>query len=491
MAMLAAKLIFAMGMAATLQAQIPPEGMAAHAQAAHNAEQKGDFATAVHEWEFLAAQLPRSGEIQSNLGVALYFDHQWERAIAVFHKAIALNANLLAPHLFSGLAWYQMAKPDQAVTELNKAVTLQPSDVLANTWLGYAYVAQSSYPAAARAFEKVCGLAPDNVDAWYSMGQAELEIGRQATWQLLAVAPNGGRAWQLAGEQFQLQGDQKEALEAFEQANARRPEIAELRAAVVAMGGKPVTAPTEERLSFREEDALYHQAHDAEQQSRAAWEKVSAIAPDSYRAHQIIADAFAAEQQDDSSIAEYRTVLHLKPDLPGIHEAIGGSLLRMGKSGEALQEFQAERQLQPRSASVNTAVGQALLLNGKNEEAEKVLQNALLMDRPPVDIYRLLGQVELRAAHYREAASHLKLYVSFEKDDGNAYYLLSRAYRELGDREQMKQALSSYQKLSQDMRARNQAQRELEREKKLNRVDEEMVMKNDSTVPNESHPETQ
>jgi tetratricopeptide (TPR) repeat protein len=491
MAMLAAKLIFAVGMAATLQAQTPPEGMAAHAQAAHNAEQKGDFATAVREYEFLAAQLPRSGEMQSNLGVALYFDHEWDRAIAVFRKAIALNSNLVAPHLFGGLAWYQMAKPDQAVTELNKAVILQPSDVLANTWLGYAYVAQGRYPAAARAFEKVCSLAPDNVDAWYSLGQADLEVGRQATWQLLSVAPNGGRAWQLAGEQFQLQGDQKKAREAFEQANARRPQIAELQAAVVALGGKPATAAIDENASFREEDQLYHQAHDAEEQSRTAWEKVSAIAPDSYRAHQIIADAFAAEQQDESAIAEYRTVLRLKPDLPGIHEAIGSSLLRMGKSGDALQEFQAELQLQPRSASVNTAVGQALLLTGKGEEAEKILQGALLMDRPPADIYRLLGQVELHAGHYQQAASHLTHYLTLEKDDATAYYLLSRAYRGLGDRAQMSQALSSYEKVSQDLRARNQAQGELERQRKLNRADEEMVVKNNSTAPNPSSPENQ
>jgi tetratricopeptide (TPR) repeat protein len=484
MAMLAAKLIFAVGMAATLQAQTPPEDMAAHAQAAHDAEQKGDFATAVREYEYLAKQLPRSGEMQSNLGVALYFDHQWERAVAVFHKAIVLNANLLAPHLFSGLAWYQMAKPDQAVRELERAATLQPSDVLTNLWLGYAYVAQSNYPAAAHAFEEVCVLAPDNVDAWYSLGQADLEIGRQATWKLLTVAPNGGRAWQLAGEQFQLQGDQKKAREAFEQANARRPDIAELRTAVVAMGGKP--APVAEPPAFRDEDELYRQAHEAEAQSRTAWEKVSAIAPDSYRAHQILADAFAAEQQDENAVAEYRTVLRLKPDLPGIHEALGSSLLRMGKSAEALQEFQVELQLQPRSASVNAAVGQALLLTGKDEEAEKILQAALLMDRPPVDIYRLLGQVELHAAHYQEAATHLAHYLAVEKEDPTAYYLLSRAYRGLGDKEQMNQALSSYEKVSQDLRARNQAQGELERQKKLNRVDEEMVMKNDSTAPNRS-----
>ncbi len=489
MATLAAKLIFAVGIAATLQAQTPSEGMGAHAQTARDAEQRGDFATAVREYEYLTAQLPRSAEIQSNLGVALYFDHQRERAIAVFRKAIVLNPNLLAPHLFTGLAWYQLAKPDEAVPELERAVTIQPTDVLANTWLGYAYVAQSRYQAAAKQFEKVCRLASDNVDAWYSLGQAYLQIGREATWKLLTLAPNGGRAWQLAGEQFQLQGDQKKALEAFEQASARRPEIVELRTAIVALGGKPATAPVEERSSFHQEDELYREAHAAEQKSRAASEKVSEIAADSYRAHQIMADAFVAGQQDDSAVAEYRIVLNLKPDLPGIHEAIGSSLLRMGKTGEALQEFRAEVQLQPRSASINAALGQALFLTGQDDEAEKVLQNALLMDRPPADIYRLLGQVELHRAQYQVAATHLTRYLSFEKDDATGYYLLSRAYRGLGNREQMNRALGLYEKVSQDVKARSQAQGELERLKKLNRVDEEVVMKNDSTVLNPSRPE--
>jgi tetratricopeptide (TPR) repeat protein len=491
MAMLTAKLILAAGMAATLQAQTPTEGMAAHAQTARTAEQRGDFATAVQEYEYLTAQLPGSAETQSNLGVALYFDRQRERAIAVFRKAIALNQNLLVPHLFTGLAWYQLAKPDDAVPELERAVAIQPSDVLANTWLGYAYVAQSRYQAAARQFERVCRLAPDNVDAWYSLGQAYLQMGREATWKLLTLSPNGGRAWQLAGEQFLLQGDRKKALEAFQQASARRPEIPELRTAIVEMGGKPATAPAVEQSSFHREDELYHQAHDAERKSRAASEKVSSIAPDSYRAHQIMADGFVLDQQDDSAIAEYRIVLNQKPDLPGIHEAIGSSLLRIGKSGEALPEFKAELELQPGSASVNTAFGQALFLAGQDDEAEKVLQGALLMDRPPVDIYRLLGQVELHRAQFQEAATHLTRYLSEEKDDATAYYLLSRAYRGLGNREQMNQALSLYEKLSRDVKARSEAQGELERLKKLNRADEEVVMKNDSTSLNPSRPEHQ
>ena len=470
----AATWILAASMASSLSAQTISQDMASHAQAAHEAEQQGDFSTAAHEYEYLAHQLPRSAEMQSNLGVALYFNHQWEPAIAAFRKAIALNPNLLAPHLFSGLAWYQLSKPDAAVPALETAVRLRASDVIAHTWLGYAYVAQSRYDAAAKQFEAACRLDPKNIDAWYALGEAYLQIGRQSTLALLNSAPDGGRAWQLAGEQFQLQGDRSKALQDFEQANARRPDIAELRTTVAELGGapKPASAPG---AATAKEDALYAQAHAAEQKSRTAFEHVLSLAPDSYRAHQIMADAVALQQQDEKAIEQYRIVLQLKPDLPGIHEAIGSSLLRSGKSAEALPEFQAELELQPRSASVNTLLGQTLLLLGKNDEAEKALRSALLMDRPPPDAYRLLGKLDLHRNDYQAAADDLTHYLSVQKDDATAWYLLSRAYRGLGRTQQMNQALSQFEKASQDVKARSQAQGELERVDNQNHVDEAIV----------------
>jgi tetratricopeptide (TPR) repeat protein len=472
MAMLAAKLVLAASMALPLAAQTVSPELASHAAAAHEAEQRGDFSTAAREYGYLTHQLPRSAELQSNLGVALYFDHKWEPAIAVFRKAITLNANLLAPHLFTGLAWYQLAKPDAAVPELETAVRLRSSDVIAHTWLGYAYVAQSRYAAAAVEFEKACKLDPANIDAWYSLGQSYLEIGKDKTRKMLALSPDGARAWQLAGEQFKLQGDRKKALQDFEQAIARRPDIPELRAEITEMGGQAQTATVRQSTETAREDALYSQAHAAEENSRAAFERVLSIGPDSYRAHQIMAYAFVTQEQYDKAIAEYRLVLSAKPDLPGVHEAIGNSLLRSGKTDEALQEFEAELQLQPNSASANTNVAQILVVTGKDDAAEKLLNHAITMDRPPPEVYRLLGKLDLHRKDYHAAVEHLTRYVSMQKDDATAYYLLSRAYRGLSEKEQMNQALSQFDRLSQDVKARNQAQGELERLGNQNRIED-------------------
>jgi Tfp pilus assembly protein PilF len=289
------------------------------------------------------------------------------------------------------------------------------------------------------------------------------------------VAPDGGRAWQLAGEQAQLEGNQQKAREDFEQANARRPDIAELRPTLAAMGGKLTPPDVGQQFGSSKEDELYREAHDAEQKSRSAFEHVLSLAPDSYRAHQIMAYAFVTQEQYDKAIAEYRLVLSQKPDLPEVHEAIGNCLLRTGKTEQALHEFEAELQIQPHSASANTNVGQVLLTMGRDEEAEKALSAALRMDRPPPEVYRLLGKLELHRKNYQSAVSNLTRYLSMQKNDATAYYLLSRAYRGLGDQDGMNRSLSLFQKTSEDAKARSHAQGELERLTNQSRIDDEVM----------------
>ncbi len=457
-----AKLILLASIAMPLGAQAVPEQAAAHAQAAQDAERRNDFPAAVREYEYVTAHLPQSAEMQSNLGVALYFNNELTRAIAVFQKATALNRELVAPHLFSGLAWYRLSNPHAAVPELEQAVHIDPVDVLAHTWLGYAYSAQLRYSLALKEFQAACRLDPGNVDVWYALGQTYLKIGKAATLDLLAIAPDGGRTWQLAGEQSELQGNRRQALQNFKGALARRPDIPELRVKIAELGGPVTAAAAAPRSENPREDDLYRQAHEAEQKSRAAFERVVQIAPDSYRAHQIMAEALSAQQRQDEAIEEYRTVLKLKPDLPDIHQAIGNIRLESGKLSEALNEFDSELQIQPESTMALTNVAKVLILLGGDDRAEQMLTKALRMHRPPPDAYRLLGKLDLRRNQYRSAVNVLTHYISMRGNDSSAYYLLSQAYRGLGDIEAMHRALALYEKTSQNAKARSRAQRELE-----------------------------
>jgi len=149
MAMLAAKFVTRRSMALPLTAQTVSPDMASHAQAATEAEHRGDFLSAVHEYEYLTRQLPRSAEMQSTLGVALYFNHQWQQAIVVLRKAMTLSPNCWRRPVQRFWRGINSAKPDAAVPELETAVRLR-SSTSSRHMLGYAYVAQSRYDAAAK-----------------------------------------------------------------------------------------------------------------------------------------------------------------------------------------------------------------------------------------------------------------------------------------------------------------------------------------------------
>ncbi|HEX3659932.1 MAG TPA: tetratricopeptide repeat protein [Acidobacteriaceae bacterium] len=451
------------GMASPLSAQAAADDAAAHAQAAQRAEQRNDFPVAVSEYRILASRFPHNAEVLSNLGVALYFNQQFPQAIDSFRKAIALNPELLAPHLFSGLAWSRLSNPDAAVPELEKAVHLKPSDVLAATWLGYAYSAQARDRMAITEFTAASRLDPGNVDVWYALGQSWLAMGKSATRRLLAVAPDGARVWQLAGEQCQFRGDDAQALRDFEQASARRPADVELRNLITSLGGTPpapANSPTvHDAVS---EDALYREAHGAEKQSSAAFARVEQLAPDSYRAHEVLAESLVARKKDLEAIQEYRTVLKLNPSLPGIHEAIGEALVRSGRLAEALQEFQEEIRIQPDSAAAHMNAGRVLLMQGHDDAAGAMLGMALREDRPPAEASVLMAKVELRQHDNRAAIAHLTSYVAEEKGDSTAWYLLFTACRAVGDQQQMRWAMDMYLKTSRDKQERNAAHRELE-----------------------------
>src|SRR5207302_1278861 len=96
------------------------------------------------------------------------------------------------------------------------------------------------------------------------------------------------------------------------------------------------------------------------------------------------------------------------------------------------------------------------------------------MDRPPPEIYRLLAKLDLHRKDYKAAVNDLTHYLSIRKNDATAYYLLSRAYRGMGEKQQMNQALSQFEKVSQDVKARSQAQGELERLENPKPIDDDV-----------------
>ena len=423
-------------------AQRPATSLDQHLHAAQQAQAAQDCHTAAREYGLAARMMPKSGELSSNYGVALYCDGQLTPAVAAFRRALMLNPALAAPHLFLGLGAYRVGDHAEAARELQTLLRLNPSDKVAHLWLGYTYVAEEHYPEAIHQFEDVLALDPKDMDAQYALGQSWLEEGRQAARALETLAPKGWFLMQLVGEQDELVGDTVRAQAAFQEAAKRRE-----------------AAPAGAQQSDEQQQVLYQRAHEAASKAQAAFEAVMREAPDSYRAHQIMADIALARGQDDEALAEYSKVLQQNPDLPGVHESRSNCFMRQARFTDALAELKAEQRLQPRSARVSTEMARVQLDLGDAKGAIVSLDPVLRAANPPAEAYVLFGKATLRTGDAPAAQQALKTAIAKDPNLPLAYYLLARAYRETGNRADMAIALQNYRRTSQDEQERQVAMR--------------------------------
>jgi len=444
-----AECLFLACIVAPSSGQASPAQLAEHQQTAQRAEANEDFETAIREYQLLARWMPQSSEIQSNLGVALYFHHDLAKAADVFRRAIALNQNLYTPHLFLGLTMARMSQPDEAAAELQRAIVINDADPLAHIWLGYAYIAQSRYEDAVVQLDTAAREQPANPDIAFALGQCYLDLGKAAIARLSEVAPDGGRTWQLAAEQFEAQGNRGKALRAYLGAVKRRPDIESLRARILALGGSVPEPGPEVAGDKGPEDAAYGRVQQYEQKAREAFEWVSQMDPDSYRAHQVQADSYVEANRFDDAIQEYRVVLQRNPDLPGIHGALCKAMASLGRFQEALKECNAEIAIAPFSAEAYVDSARVHLLAHDEGQAAVLLEKAQKLDRPPIAVYKLLGELYLSQKQYQAATKALRKYLTVETTDSSAYYLLSRACKYSGDTDGMNQAIAAFKRTSE------------------------------------------
>jgi tetratricopeptide (TPR) repeat protein len=427
-----------------LAGQTADEQLALHQRRAQQAEAAQDFEGAIREYRILVRAVPNSPELQSNLGVALYFHHDLAAAAEVFQHAIVLKPGLYTPHLFLGLALANLSRPDAAVVQLEQAETINADDPLVSTWLGYEYAAQSRFEKAVEQLQTATSLKPDDQDIWFALGRCYLEMGKAAIEGLLRIAPDGGRTWQLAAEQYEARGNKEKALQLYAIALQKRPDLTALHDKVVALGGSSTASNASQSSDPASADQLYESIHEDEAKAREAFERVSRMDADSYRAHQVLADSAAASDDFDEAIRQYGIVIEKKPDLPRIHGDLCNALSHTGRIQEAIVECDSELSLSPYAADAYVQAARVHLLSGDETHAQLLLRKALGLDRPPIAAYRLLGKIDLGQKRYPSAIQELLKYVGVETTDASAWFLLARAYKAVGDMPRMEQAIAAY-----------------------------------------------
>jgi tetratricopeptide (TPR) repeat protein len=165
--------------------------------------------------------------------------------------------------------------------------------------------------------------------------------------------------------------------------------------------------------------------------SLSTLEQLLATAPDSYAAHELLAQTYQNSEQDAKALAEYKVVAGIVPNLPGVHFSIGHLLLKTGQQEEAMAELEAELRLNPDHGGANAELGTILLNQQQAAKAIPHLEKALQTNPDQWATYRDLGKAYYMQKDFPKAETALQQAVRHDPQ-GQAHYQLALVYRSLG-----------------------------------------------------------
>jgi tetratricopeptide (TPR) repeat protein len=174
--------------------------------------------------------------------------------------------------------------------------------------------------------------------------------------------------------------------------------------------------------------------------------KVADLDPDSARAHQMLAQDYAAWLQFARAKKEYQAAIALAPSQADLHLGLGTVDWQSKDWPEAEKELKLALELAPESALARYELGDTYIQQGHWQEAftelTKIPSNSSVSYESTLDLAK--AQDEL--GHGSDAI-HTLLTIVSRDHDGQAYFLLASLYRKSGDAARAQDALQTFKRL--------------------------------------------
>jgi tetratricopeptide (TPR) repeat protein len=174
--------------------------------------------------------------------------------------------------------------------------------------------------------------------------------------------------------------------------------------------------------------------------------QMARLAPESARSHQVLGDAYSAEERYYDAIGEYQAAVKLEPGNAELLFELGNSYFKQTQYSLAVASFDGAIRLDPLHAEAHLMRGDALVQLGETEEALKSLNKCLELDPGLTQAHVLLGKAYSAQGRAAEALAHLERVASTDKD-GSLHYQIFLLYRKLNQPERAAAALRAYQEL--------------------------------------------
>ena len=323
-------------------------------------------------------------------------------------------------HLHAGVEAEKSAQLDAAVSEFQKATELDPKLAIAFVDLGDIYIEKHDYASAIPPLRRAVELSPNLEGAHRLLGYA-----------LLA------------------QGYASEAIPHLEKAHAEDA----LGIALLEAGKLPEAVPVLQKAlskSPNDPDLLYYYGRAAGLLSKQVFDELEDRFPDSARAHQMMAQDYAALRDVPSAEREFSEALRLRPQTAGLHLEFGELYARAQQWDKAADQFQLETEVQPGSPEAFYRLGEAQVQLGKVHEArEALVRSDQLKEDMPETLYMLGKAAALDGDEIVAEKSWLQV-LNIEKDSAlaaQAHFGLAGIYRQQGKTAEADREMDEFRKL--------------------------------------------
>jgi Flp pilus assembly protein TadD len=313
-------------------------------------------------WRYQATALSVAGSAAIVLCTVLTWRQlgYWQDSEALFGHALEVTENNHIARFNLGVVRAGQGRLDEAISEFQEAIRLNPYDAKDHNNLGVALDKQGRSDEAIGQYQEAIRLKPDYADAHNNLGAVLDKQGRSDEaisqyQEAIRLKPDYPDAYNNLGVVLDKQGRSDEAISQFQEAIRLKPDYADahnnLGNALIRKG------QINEAISQLQETIR--------------------LKPDAAEAHYNLGDALARQGQIDEAISQFQEAIRLKPDDADAHNYLGITLARIGRIDEAISQLQETVRLKPDYAEAHNNLGAALARNGRIDEATSQFQEAI------------------------------------------------------------------------------------------------------------------
>jgi tetratricopeptide (TPR) repeat protein len=328
-------------------------------QQGSDAFQHGDFPSA--EQHLSAAlksdpDLTEAAQVETNLGLAYYADHQFAKAADAFEHALKRDPSIETAKGFLPVSQAAGGDCAAATPGLDREFVANP-DVKLRRILGLSLercaIEANDEAKADAVTQKLLAAYPDDPDVLFTAGQLYGRLSSEVNLRLMKAAPNSPRTYQLMASVAAADGNWQGAIDSYRKALHLQPGLqgAHLQIAILTLMHSP-------------DPNAWHQAiTDLNEELK--------VDPTSAEAEYEIGEAYRKHDQLEPAVTWFRKALVLEPDAVPVRLGLAKALRQLGRKSDALTALEPARTAAPNDPDVHFVLAQIYRDLGRTPEAQK------------------------------------------------------------------------------------------------------------------------